>query len=256
MLDGKEVRAMALPLIRPDQTVGDVTHHHTGTLEVMQRLGINHCCGAQLTLAEAAAAAGLPIETLLEALNRTQAPPIAEVPPDDPLATLRQVHVDVRDDIRRGQEPFARIMAAVKALEPSEALAVRTPFEPIPLYGVLGKRGFAHRTERRGRDDWTVWFYRNTGAQAAETRDRDPFPRATKGRTLTIDVRGLEPPHPMVRVLEALEGLRAGDTLEVLHERRPVFLYPQLDERGFIHETDEPAPGQVRILIRTGRAAA
>jgi hypothetical protein len=31
---------------------------------------------------------------------------------------------------------------------------------------------------------------------------------------------------------------------------RPTFLYPQLDERGFAHETDEPEPGVVRIRIR------
>lgn len=58
--------------IQANQTVGDVAHQHAGTLEVMQRMGINHCCGAQLTLAEAAAAAGVPLQTLLEALNQTQ----------------------------------------------------------------------------------------------------------------------------------------------------------------------------------------
>jgi hypothetical protein len=35
-----------------------------------------------------------------------------------------------------------------------------------------------------------------------------------------------------------------------------VFLYPQLDERGFLHETDEPAPGVVRIAIRCGGGRA
>jgi hypothetical protein len=29
-----------------------------------------------------------------------------------------------------------------------------------------------------------------------------------------------------------------------------MFLYPQLDARGFLHETDEPEPGLVRIVIR------
>jgi hypothetical protein len=28
-----------------------------------------------------------------------------------------------------------------------------------------------------------------------------------------------------------------------------MFLYPQLDDRGFTHATDEPAPGVVRIII-------
>lgn len=66
----------------------------------------------------------------------------------------------------------------------------------------------------------------------------------------TLDVRGLEPPQPMVLVLERLEALGAGETLEVLHERRPLFLYPQLEARGFTHQTDEPAAGVVRIRIR------
>ena len=69
-----------------------------------------------------------------------------------------------------------------------------------------------------------------------------------------IDVRGLEPPQPMVRVLEALDRLGPEVQLEVLHERRPIFLYPQLDERGFTHETDEPEPGLVRIVIRRPEA--
>ena len=70
----------------------------------------------------------------------------------------------------------------------------------------------------------------------------------------TLDVRGLEPPQPMVRVLERIETLGAADTLEVLLERHPRFLYPQLEQRGFEHETDEPAPGVVRVRIRRGDA--
>ena len=54
----------------------------------------------------------------------------------------------------------------------------------------------------------------------------------------------------MVRVLEALEHLPKGATLLVLHERRPLFLYPKLEERGFEHTTQEIAQGDIRILIR------
>ena len=39
----------------------------------MKEMGINHCCGAHLTLREAAASAGVTIEALLEALNRSAA---------------------------------------------------------------------------------------------------------------------------------------------------------------------------------------
>jgi uncharacterized protein (DUF2249 family) len=156
------------------------------------------------------------------------------------------VDVDVRDDIRRGDEPFARIMGAVKTLGTAQALVLRTPFEPVPLYEVLGKRGLAHWTERHADDDWSVWFYREPAAEPAATPDAPADPaRATR-----LDVRGLEAPLPMQRVLERLDGLAPGQTLEVIHSRRPLFLYPQLDDRGFAHETDEPQPGVVRIRIR------
>jgi TusA-related sulfurtransferase len=159
------------------------------------------------------------------------------------LDARHAVEVDVRDDIRVGGEPFPRILAAVKALEPSEVLVVRAPFEPAPLYAVLGRRGLAHWTERVGVDDWRVWFWFESIADAPAA----PTPPAGGA---TVDVRGLEPPLPMVQVLERLEALEPGATLTVLHERRPMLLYAQLDARGFGHETDELEPGLVRIVIR------
>jgi uncharacterized protein (DUF2249 family) len=166
----------------------------------------------------------------------------------DKLPPGRRVHLDVREDLRAGREPFSRIMAAVKALAPDQVLELRAPFEPVPLYDVLGRRGFAHGTERRAPDDWWVCFYRAEGPRPEPTAPSRP------SEQIVLDVRGLEPPQPMLQVLEATERLGPHDTLEVHHDRRPVFLYPQLDERGFLHETDEPEPGLVRILIRRGPA--
>ena len=59
--------------ITADLTVGDVAHHYAGTLEIMKEMGINHCCGAHLTLGEAAASAGVGLQALLDALNRPAA---------------------------------------------------------------------------------------------------------------------------------------------------------------------------------------
>jgi uncharacterized protein (DUF2249 family) len=172
--------------------------------------------------------------------------PRPSAPKPAALATIpeaRVVRLDARDAIRRGEEPFGTIMAAVGRLAADQALVVRAPFEPLPLYGVLGKRGFAHWTEAHAADDWSVWFYR--GESGA------PQPPATKAAAnRTIDVRGLEPPQPMVAVLERLETLAPGATLTVIHDRRPTFLYPQLDERGFTHRTEELEPGVVHIVIR------
>ena len=66
---------------------------------------------------------------------------------------------------------------------------------------------------------------------------------------VTLDVRGLPPPLPLVRVLERLETLAVGEQLELVHDRRPMLLYPQLEARGFVHETNETEPGVVRVLI-------
>jgi uncharacterized protein (DUF2249 family) len=173
-----------------------------------------------------------------------------------------RIHLDVREDVRTGREPFARIMAAVDELTPEGVLILRAPFEPVPLYRVLGRRGFAHWTESRAADDWSVWFYRAAGpadvTTAAVPGAATAAPQAVVGadRAIRLDVRSLEPPLPMVRVLDALEALAPGQRLEVWHDRRPLFLYPQLEERGFQHATDEPESGLVRITIwRKGAAA-
>jgi uncharacterized protein (DUF2249 family) len=154
------------------------------------------------------------------------------------------VDLDVRDDIRAGREPFNRIVATVRTLEPGDVLVLRAPFEPAPLYAVLGARGLTHWTECLASDDWRVWFYPTEGPIASDDAS------AGAAGADTLDVRGLPPPQPMLRVLERLDTLAPGAALTVLHDRRPMFLYPQLEDRGFTHETEEPAPGLVRIVIR------
>jgi uncharacterized protein (DUF2249 family) len=174
-----------------------------------------------------------------------------------------RVQLDVREDIRAGREPLARILAAVEGLPPNGALILRAPFEPVPLYRVLGRRGFAHWAERLAADDWAVWFFRDAEGAAATPGAAGPAANlapttspASADATVRVDVRGLEPPLPMMRVLEAVEALAPGQRLEVWHDRRPVFLYPQLEARGCRHATDEPEPGVVRILVRPGGAGA
>ncbi|MBI1726417.1 MAG: DUF2249 domain-containing protein [Candidatus Rokubacteria bacterium] len=164
------------------------------------------------------------------------------------ITETNEVRLDVREDIRRGRDPFARIMATVKALAPEQALVLRVPFEPVPLLAVLGKRGFAHWAEQSAPDDWTVWFYREPSAPAEAVAGARATASAD-GDMVVLDVRGLEPPEPLVQILDRLDSVRPGQRLVVLHERRPMLLYPQLDERGFLHDTEEIEPGLVRIVI-------
>lgn len=180
------------------------------------------------------------------------APMAAGRPPSlDSLPPERLFHLDVRDDLRRGEEPFERIMTAVRGLGPDQVLVLRALFEPVPLYRVLGRRGFAHWAESRGREDWTIWFWRDEPPKGdANTEGVQPerAPRALHP-PLVVDVRGLEPPQPMVRILTLLKELAPGERLIVIQDRRPLLLYPQLEARGFRHETEELGPGQIRISI-------
>ena len=61
--------------------------------------------------------------------------------------------------------------------------------------------------------------------------------------TEVLDLRGLPPPEPLVRALEAAEKLDAGGELVVLTERRPAHLLPILQDRGLMVATRELPDG-------------
>ncbi|MFB6466061.1 DUF2249 domain-containing protein [Cytobacillus sp. Hz8] len=66
---------------------------------------------------------------------------------------------------------------------------------------------------------------------------------------MILDNRGLEPPQPMMRTLEALQNLEKNETLTIINDRRPMFLYEQLDELGFHHRTEPREDGSYQITI-------
>ncbi len=74
--------------------------------------------------------------------------------------TARFVTLDVRDDLREGREPFPRIMAAVRNLEPDEGLELYATFEPRPLYAAMAELGFDAAAEPLPEGDWRVRFVR------------------------------------------------------------------------------------------------
>lgn len=60
---------------------------------------------------------------------------------------------------------------------------------------------------------------------------------------LHVDVRGLEPPEPMVEILRLIDGEVVDGVLVAHLDREPIFLYPELDDRGWAHEVMEPSCG-------------
>lgn len=76
------------------------------------------------------------------------------------LLSQHTTTLDVRPDLERGDEPFARIMESAASIAPGGQLMLIAPFEPVPLYAVLGGQGFTHQSEQRAADEWVVTFTR------------------------------------------------------------------------------------------------
>jgi hypothetical protein len=64
-----------------------------------------------------------------------------------------------------------------------------------------------------------------------------------------IDVRGLAPPQPMVRILQLLHGLPRDAVVVVHHDRDPLLLYPELAQIGWAAEPIAGGPGEVRLRL-------
>jgi len=67
---------------------------------------------------------------------------------------------------------------------------------------------------------------------------------------IELDARGLEPPQPLMRILEVVATLPAGKTLRAHTRWRPALLYPELEQRGFIGESEEQSDGSFITHIR------
>ncbi len=64
-----------------------------------------------------------------------------------------------------------------------------------------------------------------------------------------IDVRGLEPPQPLVAILRLIGSLRDPTPVIVHHDRDPVMLYPELAERDWTAVPIEAEPREVRLYL-------
>jgi uncharacterized protein (DUF2249 family) len=163
--------------------------------------------------------------------------------------------LDVRPLLDQGREPFPAIMGAVNALGADQVLKLQAPFEPVPLYGVLGRKGFNHWTRQvpseGGRVCWEVFFYAEE-ALPEEAVEAAPVEEES-GSLRELDVRGLEPPQPLERVLEVLETMAYGEVLLVHHHRNPLILFDLLHERGFVWRSKEIEDDywQVRVWRRS-----
>lgn len=70
-----------------------------------------------------------------------------------------------------------------------------------------------------------------------------------------VDVCGLDPPQPMLTILRLLDQAGADEVIVAHLDREPIFLYPELDDRGWRYALastpdEEASPGgEVRLRL-------
>lgn len=219
----------------------------------------------RIHFADAAAIAGLPVDTLLGLANApaAAAPAPAAAPPPAAAASGNDWYaqaersgaaaLDVRPLLAEGRDPFAAVLEAAAAVEPGGFLILDAPFDPAPLRRVLAGKGLMSVGRPVEPGHWRIVFRRDGSAADDAVLGlptlRKPGETWREGAALHIEVRGLTPPGPLTAVLRLIE---AGDVEEILvhHDRDPMLLYPELEERGWECVTKTTHGNEVRLLLR------
>ncbi|HWP83201.1 MAG TPA: DUF2249 domain-containing protein [Bacteroidota bacterium] len=278
-------------MITKDWKVSKVLEEYPQTLEIfvaatphfkkLRNPLLRKALASRVTVLQAAKIGGVDVDELLKNLNAAVG--LEYVPQNDTPANETQelqdefesvnqaiietiaseeVVLDVRPIISSGSDPLKTILQTVRGLREGQALHLINSFEPIPLYSVLGDKGFQHFT-RNVMGVWHVWFFRSndgtnslsreagsrtTEQQADSSKSTEPV--EAEERIIELDVRGLAPPEPMMKILEKLPEVDARTILLVHHHREPMLLYEKLERRGYQAVTEKVGEEYYKVVIR------
>ncbi len=165
--------------------------------------------------------------------------------------------LDVRQSLAAGADPFKLIMKSLMEIGKGQTLLLINSFEPVPLMKILKAKGYRIAVIHEHND--LVQTYITKPDEESETPVEDApneLQQASFDEILLkyrqalveIDVRELEMPQPMIKILDTIDHLPSNKALYVHHKKVPVYLLPELKERGcrhvIIHEGTE-----VKMLI-------
>ncbi|MCC7382257.1 MAG: iron-sulfur cluster repair di-iron protein [Deltaproteobacteria bacterium] len=117
------------------KSIGELAAELPGAFRIFEKVGIDYCCGGQQTLAEACAAAGVPLEDVLRSLEAEPAStPAADWrtrPLEDLVAHLVEIHHSfTRESLSRIELLLGRVCAVHGGRHP-ELHRVRAAFESL-----------------------------------------------------------------------------------------------------------------------------
>ncbi len=182
---------------------------------------------------------------------------IKRLPPFITSLTKDQIiDFDVRDILASGKDPLNPILEKVKAVQTGQVLKIINTFEPVPLIKMLEKKGFTVYADVISNDLVETYFYKGSDKAdiAVEPVENDgngweEVMQRFVNKLVTIDVRELEMPQPMLTILSELDKLSEEKALYVYHKRIPVFLLPELTDKKFDYRIKEISDGEVHLLI-------
>jgi uncharacterized protein (DUF2249 family) len=134
-------------------------------------------------------------------------------------------------------------------LNDDELLLIINSFEPVPLYTVLGEKGFEHWAEKT-EGAFKVYFFKGSSEKnISDEESKSKISLSDFEYVIEIDVRELPPPEPMMKIFEKLSEVDDKTILLVHHHREPLMLYPKLEERGFEAISNKIGENYYKVLI-------
>jgi uncharacterized protein (DUF2249 family) len=176
-------------------------------------------------------------------ITKTGGAPSSPPPKDDKPFTITQdaVTLDVRPIFQSGGSPCGIIDEAVSHVKPHQVFRLIAPFEPLPLIAKLGRAGFTHASKQQDDGSWKLEFHKEQAHGCCCEKKKAQEDEKASGNDVVLDARGLEPPEPLVRTLEALTNLKKGNTLTMHSSRKPMHLFEELGRRSFSYDCSEQA---------------
>ncbi|MBW2270316.1 MAG: DUF2249 domain-containing protein [Deltaproteobacteria bacterium] len=136
---------------------------------------------------------------------------------------------------RLGQGPLAatrsQLDAALQNVPDRGVLVLRLRFEPDEVMGLLTEGGYRVRVGAHARGEWTLAIQCPTAPEI-------------------LDLRDLEAPEPLERILLEAAELPPGGVLLVRTPRIPRMLLPQLDRRGLESKILEEPDASGLVWVR------
>ena len=131
--------------------------------------------------------------------------------------------------------------------------------DPVPLWYQFAAQFpgvFDWEYLQRGPDEFHVKITKTHPVTVTMPHASEPLSTAgactgSSGDMEEVDARGLEPPEPLIRILNALETLPPGKRLRAITDRKPCHLFGEAEQRGFRHDsTEQPDGSWVTVLER------